>query len=158
MSKEGDEQSSNANPTHYDKTFCNSLWKAILSWLQTLNELSEMFSGEVLLERQEHLQEIELSMKRWSEMALSVIQHHITPGPVETIAEHSNESQEKLEGGVAVGGEKSQEKLVHSAEGLNSLVADVNMFIKDLSVRTSGENGWFLIQSMYLCACVCVCV
>ena len=111
-----------SNTSTLDKNDYCVLWQALVEWLKVLNELSETFSGEILLERQEGLQEIQKLMREWSEMALSVTHHHITPHTVESVT-----------------GDESV--VVQDKEGLCSLVDQIKEFTKDLAVRTSGENG-----------------
>ncbi len=126
-----------------DKTFCNSLSQAVSNWLQLLNELSDIFSGEVLLERQEQLIELEKSMKKWSDISVSVVQHHVSPcsknitkvtSSHDRLDKHDDLTNECDDG-------HGHHVPVHSMEGVNIMVGELNIYVKDLAVRTSGENG-----------------
>lgn len=129
-----------------DGSFFNNLSQAISSWLHSLNTLSEIFSGETLLNRQEHLLQIEQSMKKWSEISVSIVQHHVRPSMDKRKGKRSHDSLEERTDVYESLANGQDEQLqhspsVHSLEGVNAVLADVKVYGKDLSIRTSGENG-----------------
>jgi hypothetical protein len=95
------------------------LWQAMTYWLTTLNELSDMFSGEKLLNFQEQLHQVDQRMDKWKEIALTIMKRHIKPSAVNNQTESSDELQEST----------------------TVLVQRINSFMKHLSTRGSGENG-----------------
>lgn len=95
----------------------SELWKAQKQWLEMLNKLSETFSGEKLLIRQENLHEVETCMNKWNEMALFILKSRIDPSSLQL------------------------ESVTDQLQSVTSLVSKIEDYMKHLSFRTSGENG-----------------
>lgn len=91
-----------------------------------MNHLSETFSGEILLDRQDKLHDSRECMSQWSEAGLSIVQRRIKPSfQVESIPDT-----------VSLSDEMSAQR-----ESITSLVSKIVSCMKDMSIRTSGENG-----------------
>ena len=114
-----------------------------------MNELSEIFSGEILLERQERLIELEKSMKKWSDMSLCLVQHHLVPCSKKDASlgslgngDGNHDRLDKHHGTTNEIGEGHRHNVpVHSVQGVNIMVAELKMYVRHLAIRTSGENG-----------------
>ena len=106
-----------------EKIKIEELWQALTNWLKVLNQLSETFSGETLLNRVDNLQLLKHETSQWNDNALSILQRRVQENPSE-----GNDAQK---------------------ESVTSLMSDVDTCMKGLSVRTSGENGKFTMSLIY---------
>ena len=117
---------SSLTDTSLDSNTVHQLWGALTDWLKALNHLSETFSGEILLDRQDKLQDSRECMSQWSEASLSIVQRRIKPSfQMESISDTVSSSHE----------------MNAKRESITSLVREIVSYMKDLSIRTSGENG-----------------
>ena len=107
-----------------EKSQIEELWQALTNWLTVLNQLSEIFSGETLMNRIDKLQLLEHNISGWDEIALSILQRRV-------------QYSVTLQGDAPVGAKDAQK------ESVTALMSDVNSCMKALSLRTSGENGKF---------------
>lgn len=105
-----------------EKMQIEELWQALTNWLTVLNQLSEIFSGETLMNRIDKLQLLEHNISGWNEIALSILQRRVQYSVI-------------LQGDAPVGAKDAQK------ESVTELMSDVTSCMKALSLRTSGENG-----------------
>lgn len=79
-----------------------------------------------MLDRQDKLHDSRECMSQWSEGSLSIVQRRIKPSfQVESISDTVSSSDE----------------MNAQRESITSLVSEIVSYMKDLSIRTSGENG-----------------
>lgn len=107
-----------------EKNELEQFWHALKSWLKVFNELSDVFSGEKLINRIDDLQLLKNGMSNWSEMTLTILNRHFkVPSSTDSTQEPSN----------------------HQMTHVTSLVSDIEECFTGLTVRTTGENGNVLI-------------
>lgn len=92
-------------------------------WQAALNALSDQFSGEHLLERQEKLQELQSAVAEWSDLILCVMRRH----------PDSQEGDEQPE--------RAQTPTIDSRKIMLSVNNKIDSFMKNVTSRMCGENG-----------------
>ena len=115
------------------------LWKKLSQWQQIINLQSEQFSGEVLLERQEQLKDIKTIVSQWTELSLAVVRRHQEQGWKQ------KQHQQQEEEGKEEEKEREEDKQTDggSQQSMMTLMARIEVFMKHLATRTSGENGTY---------------
>ena len=91
-------------------------------WQAALNALSDEFSGELLLKRQEKLQELQSAVAEWSDLILCVMRRH-------------PDSQEGDDP------ERPQTPTSNSRKIMLSVNSKIDSFMKNVTARMCGENG-----------------
>ena len=92
-------------------------------WQAALNALSDQFSGELLLERQEKLQELQSAVAEWSDLILCVMRRH----------PDSQEGDEQAE--------RPRTPTIDSRKIMLSVNNKIDSFMKNVTSRMCGENG-----------------
>ena len=98
------------------------LWKVMVQWQAALNALSDQFSGELLLERQEKLQELQSAVAEWSDLILCVMRRH-------------PDSQDGDDP------ERARTPTSDSRTIMMSVNGKIDSFMKNITARMCGENG-----------------
>lgn len=101
-------------------------------WLKILNHHSDSFSGEQLLDKQEKLQQLKTFMSKWCNQGILLVQHHLDP------QEHQIYSSNDTKN---VPFDKTAEQAMCNESAIDDLTYQINLFMKDLVVRTCGEDG-----------------
>ena len=120
------------------------LWKCLSDWQQVLNLQSEQFSGEILLQRQEELKAIKGVSSQWAELSLAVARRHYDRDNSKEDQEEEDTERKQEEERVSDNeskqkpGEEADEPMQHSVVNVN---AHIDVFMEQLTTRTSGENG-----------------
>lgn len=120
------------------------LWKCLSDWQQVLNLQSEQFSGEILLQRQEELKAIKGVSSQWAELSLAVARRHYDGDNSKEDQEEEDTERKQEEERVSDNeskqkpGEEADEPMQHSVVNVN---AHIDVFMEQLTTRTSGENG-----------------
>ena len=116
------------------------IWKNLSEWQQILNLQSEQFSGEVLLQRQEDLKSIRTVISQWTEVSLALVWRH----------HHANSKKQPQEEGKEEEGEKEENQPDESLnqQSVMSILDHIDVFMKQLATRSSGENGKLRVRSI----------
>lgn len=104
------------------KSDTERLWRAMARWHAALNSLSEQFSGELLLDRQEQLDQLQSTVAAWSNLILCVMRRH----PDRKEADDPDQAHVPTS---------------DSHKIMLSVNSRIDSFMKGVTARTCGENG-----------------
>ena len=106
------------------------LWQFVSKWLRILNHHSDSFSGEQLLHKQERLQQLKAFMSKWCNLGILLVQRHLDPQKHQILVSSDGSACDK-----------TAEQAMCSESAIDDLMHQVNLFMKKLVARTSGEDG-----------------
>lgn len=116
-----------------ERHMIENLWINLKQWQDIANFQSEQFAGEVLLERQEQMKEIENVFYQWTELAIGITRRH-----------PSKQDKQHKEGTVMKNDDSKESAEADDGvtnEPLTKLISKISTFVQKLLSRSSGENG-----------------